>query len=321
MRHIDACTDTARPQRIGNDQSAGTAVSASGRTAGAGHMNGLTRMAGRRGAIAAAAFLMLVIHAGSAQAASCAPARASANLETSRLQRQIAANRAFLVKYNCAAGATFACREIAGRIAETNARLVRLSGGEQQVCTKPVIAERAPARRAQPATARTAAAGYVLAAKIETRCVRLSDGYSFPTPNSGYNTAGDMDAIVAQCKFICDDPAMDVYRITTAGNTDEMISVTTGTRYAELSHAGAYRTASPLKTCDVNRFYKTVLAKTPAAGGVVSGTEDLQAAQSVEEAVMDVALLGDVGLRGTTSFVPAPPRKIRIVGAAFLPEE
>lgn len=283
-------------------------------------MNRLMRMTGCKGATVAAAFLMLAIHAGGTQAASCSPARVSANPETSRLQRQIAANRAFLVKYNCAAGATFACREIAGRIAETSARLARLSGGEQ-VCAKPVIAERAPARRAQPAAARTTTAGYALAAKIETRCVRLSDGYSFPTPNSGYNTGSDMDAIAAQCKFICDDPAMDVYRMTSAGNTDEMISVTTGATYSELPHAGAYRTASPLKTCDMNRFYKTVLAKTPAAGTVASAEVDSQTEQSAEEAVMDVALLGDVGLRGTTSFVPAPPRKIRIVGAAFLPEE
>ena len=130
-----------------------------------------------------------------------------------------------------------------------------------------------------------------------------------------------MEAIAAQCKFICDDPAMDVYRMTSAGNADEMVSVTTGARYAELPHAGAYRTASPLKTCDMNRFYKTVLAKTPVAGTVAFGATDSKAEQSAEEAVMDVALLGDVGLRGTTSFVPAPPRKIRIVGAAFLPEE
>jgi hypothetical protein len=280
------------------------------------------RLAGRRGVIVAAAFLALAIQAGGAQAASCSPVRASGNPEILRLQRQIAANRAFQVKYNCAAGATFACREIAGRIAETSARLVRLSGGERQVCAKPVFAERPPARRMQTAAARDATGGYVLAAKIETRCVRLSDGYSFPTPNSGYSTAGDVDAIVAQCKFICDDPAMDVYKISGADrNTDEMISVTTGERYAQLPRAGAYRTASPLKTCDVNRFYKTVLAKTSAADTVASGAVDPKTAHSVEEAVMDVALLGDVGLRGTASFVPAPPRKIRIVGAAFLPEE
>lgn len=290
-------------------------------------MNGFRGIAGRigrAGAVGVAVVLMLAVNVSGVAAAECSTSRTSNVPEISRLQRQIAANRAFQVKYSCAASETFACREIAGRIAETSARLAGLSGVSQQMCAKQAVAERAPVRRSVPAAARSAVAGYALprtSAKIETRCVRLSDGYSFPTPNSGYNTASDMDTIAAQCKFICDDPAMDVYRITSAGNTDEMISVTTGALYAELPHAGAYRTASPLKTCDMNRFYKTVLAKTPAAGPVASGAADSQAAPSAEDAVMDVALLGDVGLRGTTSFVPAPPRKVRIVGAAFLPEE
>ncbi len=283
-------------------------------------MNGFTENARRIGAIIAAAFWTLMVCVSGVEAGGCSAIRASGNPEMSRLQRQIAANRAFQVKYNCAAGANFVCREIAGRIAETNARLESLSGVSQQVCARPAVAERAPVRRIQP-TARGTAAGYGLKAKIETRCVRLSDGYSFPTPNSGYNSASDLEAISAQCKFICDDPAMDVYRITSADrNTDEMISVTTGARYAELPHAGAYRTASPLKTCDMNRFYKSVLAKTPVIHTALSNAE-ASGSQMAEDAVMTVALLGDAGLRGTTSFVPAPPRKIRIVGAAFLPEE
>jgi hypothetical protein len=224
------------------------------------------------------------------------------------------------VKYSCAAGATFACREIAGRLAQVNARLASLPGASQQVCVRPAVAQRAPARRTQPAIARSATAGYAvrrISAKIETRCVRLSDGYSFPTPNSGYNTASDMETIAAQCKFICDDPAMDVYRITSAErNTDEMISVTTGARYAELPKAGVYRTASPLKTCDMNRFYKTVLAKTPvAADAPISNVENVQPLEA-----LNVALLGDVDLRGTKSFVQPQARKVRIVGAAYLPD-
>lgn len=287
----------------------------------------VSEIAGRKartGAIIAAAFLTAAIQARGAEAGECSPARQSGGSEVSRLQRQIAANRALLVKYSCAAQATFACREIAGRIAQTSVQLARLPGASQPACAKPAVVARPPAHRTQPVATRKAAAGYALGAKIETRCVRLSDGYSFPTPNSGYNTANDMEAIAAQCKFICDDPAMDVYRMTgTDRNTDAMISVTTGAAYMELPNAGAYRTASPLKTCDMNRFYKTVLAKTPAASTAAFSALALepQAAQSAEDAVMDVALLGDVGLRGTTSFVPTPRRKIRIVGAAFLPEE
>lgn len=283
-------------------------------------MNGFKGMTGRIGrmvTLVVAAFLTLAIQ--SVQAGDCSAARVSGSPEISRLQRQIAANRAFQVKYSCAASGSFACREIAGRIAQADARIASLSGASQQVCAPQAVAGRAPVRR-PVAVARSATSGYALpriSAKIETRCVRLSDGYSFPTPNSGYNTAGDMEAIAAQCKFICDDPAMDVYRMTSADrNTDEMISVTTGARYAELAHAGAYRTASPLKTCDINRFYKTVLAKMPqVADAQASNAESVQPVEA-----LNVALLGNVGLRGTTSFVQPPARKVRVVGAAYLPD-
>ena len=287
-------------------------------------MSGFLQVAarfGRMGAILGIALLSSGVHSNSALAANCVPSRSGA--EIVRLQRQLAANRGFEAKYHCAAGSSFACREIAGRIAQLSTRLSSLSGAPGQSC-KPIVADRTPSRRSAMAATRSVTPGYALpriSAKIETRCVRLSDGYSFPTPNSGYHSASDLEAISAQCRFICDDPAMDVYRITSADrNTDEMISVTTGARYAELPHAGAYRTASPLKTCDMNRFYKSVLAKTPAADTAVSNGE-ASGLQAAEDAVTNVALLGDVGLRGTTSFVPAPPRKIRIVGAAFLPEE
>jgi Protein of unknown function (DUF2865) len=282
-------------------------------------MSGFLQVAarsGRMGAMLGITLLSLGVPSNSAVAANCVPSRSSA--EIVRLQRQIAANRGFEVKYRCATGSSFACREIAGRIAQLSTRLASLSGAPGQSC-KAIVADRTPSRRsAMAATRRTT--GYALpriSARMETRCVRQSDGYSFPTPNSGYNTAEDLAAISAQCKFICDDPAMDVYRMTSADrNTDEMISVTTGARYAELPNAGAYRKASSLKTCDINRFYKTVLAKMPAAADVtIPNPETIQPVE-----VLNVALLGDVGLRGTTSFVQPPARKVRVVGAAYLPD-
>ncbi|HTO31902.1 MAG TPA: DUF2865 domain-containing protein [Pararhizobium sp.] len=257
--------------------------------------------------------------------AALAGGKAASNPEIMRLQRQIAANRAFEVKYSCAMRSSFACREIAKRIAQTSVRLASLSVAPRQSDQQQsAVARNLQAKRQMSAriSARTMAAAYSLPrskAKIETRCVRLSDGYYFPTPNSGYNTADDMQAIAGQCKFICDDPSMDVFRMTgTDRNTDEMVSVTTGLRYADLPNAGAYRAVSPLKTCDMAKFYKTVLARTPVASGEtteISGT----ATEETAEAAIDMVLLGDVGLRGSASFVPAPVRKIRIVGAAYLP--
>ncbi len=283
-------------------------------------MAGLKQLAcwsGRLGMLLIVTMIGVVFHGHTAQAAG--------NAEIARLQRQIAANRAFETKYSCATRSTFACREIAGRIAQTSARLASLSAAARPESEpRPVVAERTPVKRQNSGhiSARTMAAAYALPrnkTKIETRCVRLSDGYYFPTPNSGYNTADDMQAIAGQCKFICDDPSMDVFRMTgTDRNADDMVSVTTGLRYADLPNAGAYRAASPLKTCDMARFYKTVLAKTPATAGEnmeIAGVETGETAV----AAIDQVLLGDVGLRGSTTFVPPPARKVRVVGAAYLP--
>jgi hypothetical protein len=280
----------------------------------------LTGWSGRFGMLLLVTMLGVSVHGHTAQAAG----KDAGDAEIARLQRQIAANRAFETKYSCAVRSTFACREIAKRIAQTGARLASLSNAPGQDYLQPAVATRAPVKRqsAPRISARTMAAAYTIPrnkTKIETRCVRLSDGYYFPTPNSGYNTADDMQAIAGQCKFICDDPSMDVFRMMgTDRNADEMVSVSTGLRYADLPNAGAYRTASPLKTCDMARFYKTVLAKTPVATDetiAVAGTES----EDTAVAAIDQVLLGDVGLRGSTSFVPPPARKVRVVGAAYLP--
>ena len=265
--------------------------------------------------------VLLAVATSGANAGDCGPVRVSASPEAARLQRQIAANRAFEVKYSCSAQSTFACREIAGRIAQASAKLASLSGASRQVCQKPVVAERTRTRTPKATADQAQKDEKQMQARIETRCVRLSDGYSFPTPNSGYNTAKDMDRLVAQCKFICEDPGMDLYRMTdTDRDTEDMISLTTGARYTELPNAGAYRTSASFKSCDMSRFYKTVLATTPAADA--ADENRTRARTEVAEGRTDtsVALLGDVGLRGTSTFLPEPARKVRVVGAAYLPE-
>ena len=258
--------------------------------------------------------VMLAAQGAVAVARDCAVSRG--NPEIARLQRQIAANRTFEIKYGCSTASSFACREIAGRIAQASTRLASLTLAPG---CRPAAADRAPSRRTVAATRglATGDAAPRVSARMETRCVRLSDGYSFPTPNSGYNTADDVEAISAQCKFICDDPGMDVYRMTSEDrNTDEMISVTTGARYAQLPKAGAYRRTASLKTCDINRFYKTVLAKMPRASETPpSNGQDVQPVEAI-----NLVLLGDVGLRGSTSFVTPQARKVRMVSAAYLPE-
>ncbi|WP_068952048.1 DUF2865 domain-containing protein [Pararhizobium polonicum] len=282
-------------------------------------MHGIPRRAariGQMGAMLLVAFVSVTL-GGRVEAADCVSNKAGA--EMAALQRQIAANRALQVKYSCATGSTFACREIAGRIAQVSTRLASLAASGQS-CWKPAVTKRAPPRRAADALPR-------LAAKIETRCVRLSDGYYFPTPNSGYNTEKDVDVIAAQCRFICDDPAMEVYRMTGEDrNADEMVSVTTGARYADLPRAGVYRDAVPFKACDMARFHKTVLAKmaearASAQKGASAPTVKRQTVPSADEADAKVVSPVDADFRGMASFAPIPERKVRIVGPPFLPEE
>ncbi len=259
--------------------------------------------------------------------------------EAARLRRQIAANEAFSAKYGCASGkSSLACREIFGRISQAGRRLAQISAtpATRARCNRPIDRQNvfeafSPQRRGQqPAQSRMVQDqtypmhrnAPVQVARMETMCVRLSDGYFFPSPNSGYGHPRDTDKIAVQCKFICDAADMDVYRMTgTDRNADDMVSLTTGKRYAELPSAGAYRVAVPVRTCDMARYYKTALAKVPSVetGDLGVSTEDQ--AVPVPMLAMNMSLMSDVGLRGSRSLVTDRPRKVRIVGPAFLPVE
>ncbi|WEZ84883.1 DUF2865 domain-containing protein [Rhizobium sp. 32-5/1] len=259
--------------------------------------------------------------------------------EAARLRRQIAANEAFSVKHGCASGkSSLACREIFSRISGASRRLAQISvaPAAQARCARPVGRQNmleaflVPRREKQPEQRRDVKddtnalnrKAPIQAARMETMCVRLSDGYFFPSPNSGYGNSRDTDKIAVQCKFICDDAEMDVYRMTGADrNADDMVSLTTGKRYAELANAGAYRVAVPARTCDMARYYKTALARSPSAVAVDLGVSASDSAVPVPLLAMNMSLMSDVGLRGSRSLVTDRPRKVRIVGPAYLPLE
>ncbi|KQV44368.1 MULTISPECIES: DUF2865 domain-containing protein [unclassified Rhizobium] len=287
----------------------------------------MIRLSVDRCAVAAALLflLLMVLPVASAHAAPCDSAGPHAG-EIARLKRQIAANRSFEEKHDCAAGGGFACREIAGRISAASVKLASLQGAAP-MCAAPgkVAATTKPAR----GNIRLAAQHTKLPARMETRCVRLSDGYYFPTPNSGFSTAGDVTSLAAQCRFICDDPAMDVYRIGADRDADTMISLTTGAAYADLPNAGAYRAAAASKACDMSRFYKAALAGKQDVSVEMSprlkaedDPESVAMETSIETtAATELALWNDTPLRGTRSLTLDLPKKIRVVGAVYLPEE
>jgi hypothetical protein len=88
-------------------------------------------------------------------------------------------------------------------------------------------------------------------------CVRMSDGYFFPTPNSQFAGYGDYDSTLDRCRFICQDPAMDVFVLDDAGQeTDALRPMRGGQLYRELPVAFAYREKPDFRACNFQRYFQ-----------------------------------------------------------------
>lgn len=247
--------------------------------------------------------LSTILIAAPAHAASCG--KAGANSEAGNLQRQINANRNLLNKYNCSTEARFVCREIQGRITAATASLARATGSDKCATGG---GERQQRRGDGKEGARIRAKQ---ATPIATMCVRLSDGYYFPTPNSGSSSAKDLQGIVAQCKFICQDPLMDVYEVT-GDERDDMRSLATGETYADLRSAGLYRLSAKAKRCDMNRFYKMALQARTTGSAKSAATADIEEQRVTTGSEMPVK---EIAKRPSNA-----QRKIRVIsGSQFAP--
>ncbi|MFB2551078.1 DUF2865 domain-containing protein [Ensifer soli] len=259
----------------------------------------------------------LVALAGTAKAETCRGVGLDGASQA--LVRQIAAIRASSARRGCTGaedGLFSACRDINRRLAAAERALSAVSPAAD--CAA-VASAQTPKRG--PGDGVPAARG-----KIQTMCVRLSDGYYFPSPNSGYGSARDETLIAAQCRLICDTQDMEVFRVDGIDRTSEsMTSLATGRRYADLPTAGAYRAASPVKRCDTARYYRQaaeIIArstkerrKEPA---VTSEAEaDLAASAPAIDATVTTGGLMQTALRGRLDV----PRKVRLVGPSFFPAE
>lgn len=70
---------------------------------------------------------------------------------------------------------------------------------------------------------------------VFTMCVSLSDGYFFPTPNSGYNSLDEAATIMLQCRIICKSDNVDVFVVRDIMHVrDSMVSLTSNDRYANI---------------------------------------------------------------------------------------
>ncbi|WEX08231.1 DUF2865 domain-containing protein [Chelativorans sp. AA-79] len=88
-------------------------------------------------------------------------------------------------------------------------------------------------------------------------CVRLTDGYYFPAPNSQFVGVDHADNTLDRCRFICEDADMGVYVLNNASlETHEMVSAANGEPYQELSAAFRYRGVQSFQGCNFARYHE-----------------------------------------------------------------
>ncbi|ASV87759.1 hypothetical protein CES85_3627 (plasmid) [Ochrobactrum quorumnocens] len=276
--------------------------------------------------------IMIVSLPTSVVAASCGAGTSANNAAVKMLQRQLSALRAIARGRGCKDGDTGgglfnACRDVTLKISEVQQQL-RASAGLDRSCsrerttnvsrTKPskITAVSAPASQAgirQQDGTPSKVRGPRNALQF---CVRLSDGYYFPTPNSQFSQKGGTDAALVQCRVICATQAMAVYVLDQNEETADMISVETGQSYADLPTAYNYHGEGDFRRCDWNGYVAKV-------SGLMAANKQSRSLANVEIPLPDAKPAEDdtaVSQISPFAYRPMPSREVRIIGPAFIPD-
>ncbi|MFC3325880.1 DUF2865 domain-containing protein [Mesorhizobium cantuariense] len=264
-----------------------------------------------------------------------------ASPELAQLRRQLAAIQTIERQRQCTAksslGGLFnACADLARSRSDVQRRIA--AGGNSGRDTSGLQARFvalgcAPSAKQRPARAApsTQSAGATPGGNAMLFCVRLSDGYFFPAPKSQFAASGDLKETADQCRYICDDPGVDLYTLSDASlETDQMIALDTRKPYTELPAAFRYRDDANFKACDGKRYYQRV-AELRARS--VTPADMSNAIIPLPTAKPDLAT-PDLG---TVAAVPVPDaeapgaaqhqsieagnRLVRVVGPAFFPAD
>lgn len=267
---------------------------------------------------------------GAALAASCGSGKSAQSPAVKMLQRQLSALRSIQRGRGCkpgdSGGLFNACREVSLKISETQQEL-RATAAANNECK---ATERREARIQKKPKAVKVSAPSVVRSQPATQaprkvrgpknalqyCVRLSDGYYFPTPNSQFKQRGGTDAALIQCKMICNTDNMAVYINDQNEEAVEMVSVETGEAYADLSTAYDYHGEGSFRRCDWNGYVEKVSSL------FVQRTQSKSLA-NVDIPTPDRRPDADpvaVAQIPPHEFRPAPDREVRIVGPAFIPD-
>lgn len=271
---------------------------------------------------------------GTTVAASCGSGISGQSPAVKMLQRQLSALRSIERGRGCkpgdVGGGLFnACREVGMKINEVQQEL-RATAAANNECKAEARTGRIAKAPTRPKSMNASAAGdarsipgddvprKVRGAKNALQyCVRLSDGYYFPTPNSQYNQKGGTDAALSQCKMICKTDAMAVYTIDQNEEAADMVSVLTGEVYADLATAYDYHGEGKFERCDWNGYVQKVSSHLAAQRQSKRLSDVVPPKPGAKPEVIDPV---DVSEIPSLSFRPAPSRTIRIVGPAFIPD-
>lgn len=268
--------------------------------------------------------------------------RGAASPELAQLRRQLAAIQGIERQRRCTAGSAAggffnACADLARSRSDVQRRIAGIgnSGRDSaglQARYAALGCQAAPKRAQAQEPSKRDAASPTFSGNAMLFCVRLSDGYFFPAPNSQFAQTGDLKDTVDQCRYICDDPGVDLYTLNDPSlETDQMVAVETRKPYTELPTAFRYRDAAEFKACDLKRYSDRVAelrARTVTPGNMENAIIPLPTAKPDLGTVSDIPSRGvDDGeaqaaataIAGQASAGPADARNVRVVGPAFFP--
>ena len=158
-----------------------------------------------------------------------------------------------------------------------------------------------------------------------------------PDPNAGkqllrqFAGSDDVKEMADQCRYICDDPAVDLYTLSDASlETEKMVALDTRKPYTELPSAFRYRDDASFKACDVKRYYQRVAelrARTVTPANMSNAIIPLPQ-RKPDVGSPDVGSVAAIPQSGTEATgaaqeqsIEASKRPVRVVGPAFFPAE
>lgn len=154
-------------------------------------------------------------------------------------------------------------------------------------------------------------------------CVRPSDGYFFPAPNSQFANHRDEENTLDQCRYICDDATVGLYVLNDANlETENMISVEGEKPYKDLPTAFRYRDGPNFKACNLQRYYQRVdelRARTVTPSNMANAIIPLPTPSPIDNDT--VASTSTDATEGLIIEPQADSRPIRMVGPSFFPPE